>query len=84
MINGGFSTFLAVVLLALSQSAGFRVLFKMFFGIVVFGESALFVYCQRLKLDAGLFIGIVVLPVVLSVIIRCSSERTLSIHVSLF
>ena len=49
VINGGFSTLLAVVLLAFSQSAGFRVLFKMFFGIVVFGKVALLLASQELK-----------------------------------
>merc|ERR1711871_130167 len=37
VFNGGFSTFLAVVVLALSKSYVFRVFFKMFFGISVFG-----------------------------------------------
>ena len=37
VLNGGVSTFLAVMLLALSKSYVFRVLFQQFFLTVVFG-----------------------------------------------
>eukprot|EP00163_Fabomonas_tropica_P015256 TRINITY_DN2787_c0_g1_i2.p1 TRINITY_DN2787_c0_g1~~TRINITY_DN2787_c0_g1_i2.p1 ORF type:complete len:932 (+),score=278.28 TRINITY_DN2787_c0_g1_i2:269-3064(+) len=37
VLNGAFSTFLAVVVLAFSQSFVFRIFFKMFFLVVVFG-----------------------------------------------
>ncbi|XP_062571454.1 protein patched homolog 1-like isoform X2 [Saccostrea cucullata] len=50
VFNGGFSTFLAFVLLANSNSYGFSLFFKVFFTVVVF----------------GLFHGLVYLPVVLS------------------
>ncbi|XP_078317578.1 patched domain-containing protein 3-like isoform X2 [Crassostrea virginica] len=50
VFNGGFSTFLAFVLLANSNSYGFALFFRVFFTVVVF----------------GLFHGLVYLPVVLS------------------
>ncbi|XP_048761748.2 protein patched homolog 1-like isoform X1 [Ostrea edulis] len=50
VFNGGFSTFLAFVLLANSNSYGFSLFFRVFFTVVVF----------------GLFHGLVYLPVVLS------------------
>lgn len=37
VMNGGISTLLAVLMLSVSKSEGFRVLFKMFLGMVVFG-----------------------------------------------
>ena len=52
VFNGGFSTFLAFVLLAGSKSHVFMVFFKVFLLVVVF----------------GLFNGLFVLPVVLSLI----------------
>merc|ERR1719502_1586726 len=39
VIHGAFSTFLAVVVLSISKSYVFRIFFKMFFGIVVFGAA---------------------------------------------
>ncbi|XP_041359344.1 protein patched homolog 1-like isoform X2 [Gigantopelta aegis] len=50
VFNGGFSTFLAFVLLASSTSYGFTLFFRVFFTVVLF----------------GLFHGLVYLPVVLS------------------
>lgn len=50
VFNGGFSTFLAFVLLANSNSYGFSLFFRVFFTVVLF----------------GLFHGLVYLPVVLS------------------
>ena len=52
VLNGGFSTFLAFVLLVSSQSFVFQTFFKVFFLIVIF----------------GLYHGLVFLPVVLSFI----------------
>ncbi|KAK3599821.1 hypothetical protein CHS0354_022387 [Potamilus streckersoni] len=52
VINGGFSTFLAFVLLADSNSYGFALFFRVFMSVVVF----------------GLFHGLVYLPVILSFI----------------
>ncbi len=52
VLNGGFSTFLAFVLLSTSSSYGFQTFFKIFFLIVLF----------------GLFFGLVFLPVVLSLV----------------
>jgi len=39
VIHGAFSTFLAVLILSVSQSYIFRVFFKQFFGICIFGAS---------------------------------------------
>jgi hypothetical protein len=50
VVNGGFSTFLAFILLSNSESHVFLVFFKIFFLVVVL----------------GLYFGLVVLPVVLS------------------
>ena len=52
VFNGGFSTFLAVVVLAISKSYVFRVFFKMFFGISLFGLAH----------------GLILLPVALALI----------------
>lgn len=52
VFNGGVSTFIAVLVLAFSQSYIFIVFFKQFFGIVIF----------------GLFHGLVFLPAILSLI----------------
>jgi predicted RND superfamily exporter protein len=52
VFNGGVSTFIAVLVLAFSQSFIFIVFFKQFFGIVIF----------------GLFHGLVFLPAILSLI----------------
>jgi uncharacterized membrane protein YdfJ with MMPL/SSD domain len=52
VLNGGFSTFLAFILLATSQSHVFSSFFKIFFLVVTF----------------GLYHGLVFLPVVLSLI----------------
>ncbi|XP_025110029.1 patched domain-containing protein 3-like [Pomacea canaliculata] len=52
VFNGGFSTFLAFVLLANSSSYGFVVFFRVFFTVVVF----------------GLFHGLALLPVMLSLV----------------
>ena len=52
VFNGGFSTFLAFVILIVSKSYVFKVFFKIFFLVVLF----------------GLFHGLVFLPVVLSLI----------------
>merc|ERR1719230_1400449 len=52
VFNGGFSTFLAVIVLALSNSYVFRVFFKMFFGISVFGLAH----------------GLILLPVLLALV----------------
>ena len=52
VFNGGFSTFLAFSILMISKSFVFKVFFKIFFLVVVF----------------GLFHGLVFLPVVLSLI----------------
>jgi len=52
VIHGAFSTFLAVLVLAFSNSYIFRVFFKQFFGICVFGA----------------FHGLVLLPVMLSLV----------------
>lgn len=54
VFNGGFSTFLAVLPLALSKSYVFRVFFQMWFMIIMF----------------GLYFGVIVLPVVLSLVGR--------------
>ena len=51
MLNGGLSTFLAFILLAGSKSYVFSTFFKVFFLVVTF----------------GLFQGLIVLPVILSV-----------------
>merc|ERR1711933_657138 len=50
VLNGGISTFLAVMLLAFSKSYVFRILFQVFFLTIVF----------------GLFHGMVLLPGILS------------------
>ena len=52
VLNGGFSTFLAFVLLMTSKSYIFKTFFKIFFLVVLF----------------GLYNGIVFLPVILSMI----------------
>ena len=52
VLNGGFSTFLAFILLSFSKSHVFLTFFKIFFLVVVF----------------GLFHGLVFLPVILSLI----------------
>lgn len=52
VLNGAISTFLAVMLLSISQSHVFRTFFKLFFGICVF----------------GVFNGMVLLPVLLSLV----------------
>ena len=52
VFNGGFSTFLAFSLLAFSTSQTFTIFFKVFFLIVTF----------------GLYNGLVVLPVILSLV----------------
>ena len=52
VLNGGISTFLAFVMLAGSKSYGFSVFFKIFFLVVTF----------------GLFHGLVVLPILLSML----------------
>jgi len=51
VLNGGFSTFLAFVLLATSRSHVFMVFFKVFFLVVLF----------------GLFNGLIILPILLSI-----------------
>ena len=50
VFNGGFSTFLAFSILMISKSYVFKVFFKIFFLVVVF----------------GLYYGLIVLPVILS------------------
>merc|ERR1719387_862359 len=52
VIHGAFSTFLAVLILSVSQSYIFRVFFKQFFGICIFGGAH----------------GLMFLPVLLSLI----------------
>ena len=52
VIHGAISTFLAVVVLSSSSSYVFRVFFRMFFGIVLFGGGH----------------GLILLPVLLSLI----------------
>lgn len=52
VLNGGFTTFLAFILLAGSKSHVFSTFFKIFFLVVVF----------------GLFHGLVLLPVILSIV----------------
>ncbi|KAK7075015.1 Patched domain-containing protein 3 [Halocaridina rubra] len=52
VVNGAFSTFLAFILLATSESHVFESFFKIFFGVFIF----------------GVFHGLVFLPVVLSLI----------------
>ena len=52
MFNGGFSTFLAFILLANSKSHVFSTFFKVFFLVIVF----------------GLFNGLLLLPVMLSLV----------------
>ena len=52
VVHGAFSTFLAVLILSSSQSYIFRIFFKQFFGICVFGASH----------------GLVLLPTLLSLI----------------
>ena len=52
MFNGGFSTFLAFILLAGSKSHVFSTFFKVFFLVIVF----------------GLFNGLLLLPVMLSLV----------------
>ena len=60
--HGGISTFLAIILLAGSQSYIFEVFFKLWFGIIVFGMSN----------------GFILLPIILSLIgpTRTAEHRT--------
>lgn len=55
VFNGGFSTLLAVLPLSMSKSYVFRVFFKMWFMIIVF----------------GLFFGVILLPILLRVLSQC-------------
>ncbi|XP_066923421.1 patched domain-containing protein 3-like isoform X3 [Clytia hemisphaerica] len=54
VLNGGVSTFLGMLITAFSQAEGFRIFFKMVFGIVVL----------------GLIHGLIFLPVLLTIFVR--------------
>eukprot|EP00325_Prymnesiales_sp_UTEX-LB-985_P009703 CAMPEP_0174694160 /NCGR_PEP_ID=MMETSP1094-20130205/789_1 /TAXON_ID=156173 /ORGANISM="Chrysochromulina brevifilum, Strain UTEX LB 985" /LENGTH=1057 /DNA_ID=CAMNT_0015890313 /DNA_START=102 /DNA_END=3275 /DNA_ORIENTATION=+ len=64
VLHGAFSTFLAVLVLSVSKSYIFRVFFKMFFGICVF----------------GVLHGLVLLPVLLSLIGPAYVDHGAKVH----
>ena len=64
VLNGALSTFLAVLLLSISESYVFRVLFKQFFATVILG-------CAH---------GMILLPVLLSLIGPQAFSRASSVH----
>ena len=63
VFHGGFSTFLAISVLAISKSYIFVVFFRMWFGIIIFGMSN----------------GFFLLPVVLSFIGPVQEEKKMAI-----
>lgn len=66
VIHGGFSTFLAIIVLAAAKSYIFVVFFKLWFGIIVFGMSN----------------GFILLPIILSFIGPVSTDEEVKVELT--